>query len=102
MQGEIEVRREGETRRDARQVAQHEGEVAATGSDSLKGVVTNLSRSGFRMLVDEPIAPETVVWLKVGGYGPFMARVVWYDGSAIGCEFAGKLQAEIEAKLLEH
>jgi len=102
MQGEIEVRRDGETRRDARQVAQREGEVGATGSDSLKGVVTNLSRSGFRMLVDEPIAPESVVWLKIGGYGPFMARVVWYDGSAIGCEFAGKLQAEIEAKLLEH
>jgi hypothetical protein len=100
MQAEIEVRREGETRRDARSTAQQDGEVNAAGTDSLKGVVTDLSRSGFRMLVDEPLAPESVVWLKVGGYGPFMARVVWYDGAAIGCEFAGKLQPDIERALL--
>lgn len=100
MQGEIEVRRDADTRRDARQPAQWDGEVGAAGSDSLRGVVTDLSRSGFRMVVDEPIAPESVVWLKVGGYGPFMARVVWFDGSAIGCEFAGKLHVEVENQLL--
>jgi hypothetical protein len=52
------------------------------------------------MIVDKPLAADSVVWLKVGGYGPFMARVVWYDGTAIGCEFAGKLQADVESKLL--
>jgi len=101
MQAEIEVRREGETRRDTRQFAHRDGEVEPVGSDSLPGVVTDLSRSGFRMIVDEPLAPESVVWLKVGGYGPFMARVVWYDGTAVGCEFAGKLQPDVVGQLLE-
>jgi len=101
MQAEIEVRRTEETRRDTRQFAHRDGEVEALGSDSLPGVVTDLSRSGFRMVVEEPLAPESVVWLKVGGYGPFMARVVWYDGTAIGCEFAGKLQTEVVGHLLQ-
>jgi hypothetical protein len=101
MQAEIQVPREGETRREARQFAHRDGEVEPVGSQSLAGVVTDLSRSGFRMVVDEPLAPESVVWLKVGGYGPFMARVVWYDGTAIGCEFAGTLQADVVGHLLE-
>jgi hypothetical protein len=100
MQAEIEVRREGETRREARQFAHRDGEVEAAGAERFAGVVTDLSRSGFRMIVDEPLAAESVVWLKVGGYGPFMARVVWYDGTAIGCEFAGKLQTEVVGRLL--
>lgn len=100
MQAEIQVRREGETRRETRQFAHRDGEVESVGSDSLPGVVTDLSRSGFRMIVDEPLAPDSVVWLKVGGLGPFMARVVWYDGTAVGCEFAGKLQPELVGQLL--
>lgn len=101
MQAEIEVRRGAETRRDARQFAHRDGEVEPVGSDSLPGVVTDLSRSGFRMVVDEPLTPESVVWLKVGGHGPFMARVVWYDGTAVGCEFAGQLQPAVVSQLLE-
>ena len=101
MRAEIEVRRVDEPRRDARQFAHRDGEVEPIGSDSLAGVVTDLSRSGFRMVIDQPLAPESVVWLKLGGHGPFMARVVWYDGAAIGCEFAGKLQAEVVGRLLE-
>ena len=101
MQAEIQVPREGETRRETRQLAYRDGEVEAAGSDNLSGVVTDLSRSGFRMVVDEPLAPESVVWLKVGGYGPFMARVVWYDGTAIGCEFAGTLQPDVVGQLLD-
>jgi hypothetical protein len=101
MLAEIQVRREGETRRETRQFAHRDGEVEAVGADSLPGVVTDLSRSGFRMVIDEPLVPESVVWLKIGGYGPFMARVVWYDGVAAGCEFAGKLQPEVVGQLLE-
>ena len=99
MQAVIQVRRED--RRESRHFAHRDGEIEPVGSDSVPGVVTDLSRSGFRIVVDEPLTPESVVWLKVGGHGPFMARVVWYDGTAAGCEFAGKLHADIVGNLLE-
>lgn len=99
MQAEIQVRRED--RRESRHLAHRDGEIEPVGSDSVPGVVTNLSRSGFRIVVDEPLASDSVVWLKVGGHGPFMARVVWYDGVAAGCEFAGQLHPEVVASLLE-
>ncbi len=100
MQAEIQVRREADHRRDARHLAHRDGEVEPVGSDGVPAVVTDLSRSGFRALIDEPLSPESVVWLKVGEHGPFMARVVWYDGSAAGCEFAGKLQPEVFRHML--
>lgn len=99
MQAVIEVRGE-DPRGESRHFAHRDGEIGPAGSNSVSGVVTDLSRSGFRIVVDEPLAPESVVWLKVGGHGPFMARVVWYDGIAAGCEFAGKLHPEIVERLL--
>ncbi|WBO21627.1 PilZ domain-containing protein [Sphingomonas abietis] len=100
MQAVIEVRRD-DPRRESRHFAHRDGEIEPAGSNSVSGVVTDLSRSGFRIVVDEPLAAESVVWLKVGGHGPFMARVVWYDGTAAGCEFAGKLQPELVERLLQ-
>ena len=100
MQAVIQMRRE-DPRREARHFAHRDGEIEPVGSDSVAGVVTDLSRSGFRIVIDEPLAPESVVWLKVGEQGPFMARVVWYDGTAAGCEFAGRLHPDVVAGLLE-
>ncbi len=91
MQAEIQLHRVSDDRRDSRHVAYRDGEIEPAGADSVPAKVTDLSRAGFRAVVDEPLSPESVIWLKVGEYGPFMARVVWYDGSAAGCEFAGKL-----------
>jgi hypothetical protein len=84
-----------EHRRDARHAAHHDGAIG-----SVQGVVTDLSRSGCRVLTDDPLTPESVVWIKVGGHGPFMARVVWYDGVAAGCEFSGKLHPDLVQELL--
>jgi hypothetical protein len=84
-----------EHRRDARHAGHYQGEIG-----SLQGVVTDLSRSGCRVLTDEPLAPDSVVWIKVGGHGPFMARIVWYDGKAAGCEFSGKLHPDLVQGLL--
>ena len=91
MQAEIQLNRAPDDRRDARHLAHRDGEIEPVGSDCVPVVVTDLSRAGFRAVVEEPLSPESVIWLKVGGYGPYMARVVWYDGIAAGCEFAGKL-----------
>lgn len=91
MQAEIQVNRAPDDRRDMRHLAHRDGEIEPAGSDCVSAVVTDLSRAGFRAVVEGPLSPESVIWLKVGGYGPYMARVVWYDGGAAGCEFAGKL-----------
>jgi hypothetical protein len=100
MRAELQVQKIAEERRDERRFAHRDVELEPVGSDSVPGIVTDLSRSGFRILVDEPVSPESVVWLKIGEVGPFMARVVWYDGVAAGCEFAGKLHPDIVAALL--
>jgi len=91
MQAEIQLHRISDDRRDARHAAHSDGKIEPAGAACVSAMVTDLSRAGFRAVVDEPLSPESVIWLKVGEYGPFMARVVWYDGSAAGCEFAGKL-----------
>jgi hypothetical protein len=101
MQAEIQLRREPDPRRESRHFAHRDGEIEPAGADCVPGVVTDLSRSGFRIIVDEQLVPEAVVWLKVGEHGPFMARVVWYDGTAAGCEFAGQLLPNVVAALLE-
>ena len=100
MQAEIQIRGENDQRRDARHRARRNGEVEQVGANGVPVVVTDLSRAGFRALVGEPLSPESVIWLKVGEYGPFMARVVWYDGAAAGCEFAGKLQPDVFRHML--
>ncbi len=100
MKAEVQLGREPDHRRDARHVAQHEGEIGASGAGTLPATVTDLSRSGCRVVIDQALAPESVIWLKVAGHGPFMARVVWYDGTAAGCEFAGKLHPEVVNSLL--
>jgi hypothetical protein len=101
MRAQLQVLRESEDRHDERKFAHRDAEIEPIGSDGVPGIVTDLSRSGFRIVVDEPLAAESVVWLKVGEIGPFMARVVWYDGTAAGCEFAGKLHPDIVARLLQ-
>jgi hypothetical protein len=101
IQAEIQLRREPDSRRESRHFSHRDGEIEPVGASCVPGVVTNLSRSGFRIVVDEQLAPEAVVWLKVGEHGPFMARVVWYDGVAAGCEFAGQLHPDVVAALLE-
>ncbi len=100
MRAELQVQKYDE-RRDERSFAHRDVELEPIGSDSVPGIVTDLSRSGFRIVVDEPVTPESVVWLKIGELGPFMARVVWYDGGAAGCEFASKLHPDIVARLLQ-
>jgi hypothetical protein len=97
---EVQLSREPDSRREARHAAQYEGEVGVTGAGKLPAIVTDLSHAGCRVVTDGALTPESVIWLKVGGHGPFMARVVWYDGTAAGCEFAGKLHPEVMNSLL--
>jgi len=90
-----------ERRRDERHAAHHEGAVAPEGLDSVSAIVTDLSPSGCRVVSEEPLAADSVIWLRIGVHDPLMARVVWYDGEAAGCEFAGKLHPAVVARLLE-
>lgn len=83
-----------ERRRDPRHPARHEGEIG-----QVQGVVTNVSAHGCRVLTDDPMTPDSVVWIRMGEHGPFMARVVWYDAGAAGCEFSGKLPPDLVQEL---
>jgi hypothetical protein len=101
MEAEVQFSGATDHRRDARRSAHHSGEVDAMGAKNLPAAVTDLSPSGCRIVIDQPLAADSVIWLKIGGHGPFMARVVWHDGTAAGCEFAGKLHPDLVAQLSE-
>jgi hypothetical protein len=88
---------EPERRRDLRHDSNQDSAIG-----QVQGVVTNVSCQGCRVLTDEPLAPDSVVWIRMGDHGPFMARVVWHDGTAAGCEFSGKLSPALVEELRVH
>jgi hypothetical protein len=101
MRAEIQLGGATDHRRDARHSSHRSGELESAEAKCLPAVVTNLSRSGCRVVIDQPLAADSVIWLKIADHGPFMARIVWHDGTAAGCEFAGKLHPDLVARLSE-
>ncbi|HEY0269358.1 MAG TPA: hypothetical protein VGC10_00030, partial [Sphingomonas sp.] len=69
MRAELQVRKIHDERSEERRLAHRDVELEPAGSDSVAGVVTDLSRSGFRIVTGEALIPESVVWLKIGDLG---------------------------------
>lgn len=59
----------------------------------------DVSQFGFRVMVDDMSSEHSVVWLKLRGVEPLMARVVWAEGATLGCEFAHALSADELAQI---
>ena len=51
----------------------------------------NLSTSGFMARGDARLEVGDTIWLKIPGFSPEPARVVWIEGDQIGFEFATPL-----------
>jgi hypothetical protein len=72
-----------------------EAGVRRSGSVSVPAVVTDLSRTGFRVEADERLPLDTVVWIKLGTLAPLMARVVWSEKLVAGCRFSAPLHPSV-------
>jgi hypothetical protein len=54
-------------------------------------VLTDLSRSGFRLAWLPGCKPGTRLWIRIPGLQPLSAEVRWHNQRGIGCEFSSAL-----------
>ena len=66
------------------------------GDRTVDCVVLNISVSGAKASVAEPVDADSKVRLEIEGVGEFSARVVWQKDTAIGIQFHDQLH-EIES-----
>lgn len=58
-----------------------------SGGHGFAVLVTDLSLAGFACEMMTGMRPGTICWLTLPGLGALESRMVWNDGSKIGCEF---------------
>ena len=56
-----------------------------------KVVLTDLSRTGFRIAWSPRCQPGAKLWIRIPGLQPLSAVVRWQNQSGIGCEFTSPL-----------
>jgi hypothetical protein len=74
--------------------------IRRSGSSAIRGVITDLSASGFRVEALDRLPVDSVVWLKMGALAPQMARVMWNRQRIAGCQFAAPLHPSVLAQLV--
>jgi PilZ domain len=71
-----------------------------SGSKGFQTVINDLSLSGFSAMSINRIHPGTVVWLTMQGLESMQAKVVWWEGSQVGCAFDHLLSPIIHDNIL--
>jgi hypothetical protein len=54
-------------------------------------LLTDLSRSGFRVSMLPRSKPDAKVWIRIPGLQPLSASIRWQNQAGIGCEFTTPL-----------
>jgi hypothetical protein len=89
-----------ERRRSTRHPSQIGAMLHHVGPRPWRVTVSDLSTSGFRMILDTPVKPGRVVVLEMDSLSPLDAYVVWQKGDQVGCKFLTELHpALVEAAL---
>ena len=65
------------------------------GAASVAAQVLDLSVDGFRARIFVELQAGDDVWLRLPGLEAYAARVVWADGTLIGCAFARALHPAV-------
>ena len=103
MQVRAELQLSRSDQRDSERYDLHvEAGVRRSGSIAVPAVVTDLSRTGFRVEAEERLPLDTVVWLKLGTLAPLMARVVWSEKLVAGCRFSAPLHPSVVDQFVAH
>ncbi|MEP7350181.1 MAG: PilZ domain-containing protein [Sphingorhabdus sp.] len=63
------------------------GSMRPSGSRGFSVIVTNLSLSGVACEALTGMSAGTRVWLTLPGLAALQAKIVWNDGTMVGCEF---------------
>ena len=71
-----------------------------SGSSGFAVVVRDLSLSGIACEALTGMSAGTRVWLTLPGLVALQAKIVWNDGTMVGCEFDSLLNPAVHANIL--
>ena len=71
-----------------------------SGSPGFAVVVRDLSLSGVACEALTGMSAGTRVWLTLPGLSALQAKIVWNDGTVVGCEFDSLLNKAVHANIL--
>ncbi len=71
-----------------------------SGSPGFSVIVKDLSLSGVACEALTGMSAGTRVWLTLPGLAALQAKIVWNDGTIVGCEFDSLLNAAVHQNIL--
>ena len=71
-----------------------------SGSSGFAVLVRDLSLSGIACEALTGMSAGTRVWLTLPGLAALQAKIVWNDGTMVGCEFDSLLNPAVHANIL--
>ncbi len=71
-----------------------------SGSTGFSVIVKDLSLSGVACEALTGMSAGTRVWLTLPGLAALQAKIVWNDGTMVGCEFDTLLNAAVHENIL--
>ncbi|ARS28454.1 PilZ domain-containing protein [Sphingomonas sp. KC8] len=83
----IHEQQAGDSRSDMRRPVDLNASLRAAGAKGVGCLVSNISIAGFMAQAYAPMAPGSLIWLRVPGFPALPARVMWEDEQRIGCQF---------------
>ena len=78
-----------------RRVVNLAADLREEGSQLADVEVADLSTDGFMMHCPLDLAPGALVWLKLSGFAPMKAEIVWAQDGKAGCRFSTPLYPAI-------
>jgi hypothetical protein len=71
-----------------------------SGSPGFSVIVRDLSLSGVACEAMTGMGPGTRIWLTLPGLSALEAKIVWNDGTIVGCEFSTLLNPAVLQNIL--
>ena len=83
----MSMREPGQIGRAPRIASHHRATLIDTNGREMPGLVTDISKGGFRIKTDEPLMIGECVRVRVDRYGDFAAQIRWSQGLVAGAVF---------------
>jgi hypothetical protein len=90
-QAQLAILPPSDGRRAERRIVNLAARLRDPGAELAEADVHNLSTDGFMARCAKTLETGTHVWLKIPGFTPEQARVVWVEGDQTGFEFVTPL-----------
>ncbi len=82
-------------RRSERRLVNMAADLEDPGSRRADVEVADLSKHGFMIRCAIALEPKAIVWLKLAGFEPMKAEVIWMEDGKAGCRFCTPLYPAI-------